>query len=238
MSTKAAAKVKLALSFFIITLYTLHFTPRAAFAAPAYGTKMPQRNKLFAGLGQYNVLKRYLEHSAGKMRSLQNFVLLSYGIFDWLSIDLKGGAGYIKQHPLDRSEIDYPTFLGGGYGLRLRLYEKKNIKAVFGFQHISIHPETTVVENQKNKAVLDDWQFSLLASYDFKKFTPYIGTRWSRMDYIHWTDGTRDRVKSDRTKDVGLIVGVDVPLIKNTWVNIEGNFIDSTAYAFSLNYGF
>lgn len=209
-----------------------------AYAAPAYGTKMPQGNKFFVGLGQYNVLKRYLEHSAGKMRSLQNFVLVSYGIFDWLSIDLKGGAGYIKQHPQNRSEIDYPTFLGGGYGLRLRLYEKENIKAVFGFQHISIHPETTVVENQKNKAVLDDWQFSALASYNLKKLTPYIGTRWSRMDYIHWIDGTRDRVKSDLTKSVGLIVGVDVPLIKNTWVNIEGNFLDSTAYAFSLNYGF
>jgi hypothetical protein len=128
--------------------------------------------------------------------------------------------------------------LGGGYGFRLRLWEKEGLKAVFGFQHISIHPETVVVDNQKNKAVLDDWQFSLLVSYRFRLISPYLGTRWSRVDYIHWQDGTRNRVKSDRTKSVGLVFGCNLDLSKNIWLNAEGNFFDSEALAASLNYSF
>ena len=37
---------------------------------------------------------------------------------------------------------------------------------VLGFQHISIHPHKSHQNGIKRKAVLDDWQFSLLASRD------------------------------------------------------------------------
>lgn len=208
------------------------------YAAPGYGTKMPEKHQIFMGLENNTIFKRYLEDEYGKLRSRQYFLLLSYGIFDWLSLDLKGGEGNIKQHPSGSDEIDYPTYLGGGYGFRLKLYAKENLKTVFGFQHISIHPDTVYIGAVKHKAVLDDWQFSLLASYGFKNFTPYLGTRWSRLDYIHWQDGNRKRVKSDLTKSIGLIVGIDVALPKNFWINLEGSFFDSEAVSCSLNYSF
>jgi hypothetical protein len=88
----------------------------------------------------------------------------------------------------------------------------------------------------KHKAVLDDWQFSALVSYNLKKITPYLGSRWSRADYIHWVNGERDRVKSDLTKSFGLIFGFDLPVTKRVWLNLEGQFLDSEALAFSLNY--
>lgn len=207
-------------------------------AAPCYGTKLPQKKQVYMGLQSYSVFKRYLEDDSGKMRSQQEFLLLSYGVFDWLSIDLKGGAGWIKQHPGGIDELDYPAFLGGGYGFRLKLYEAKNTKAVFGFQHISVHPRTKYVENVKNKAVSDDWQLSLLASHDFKNLTPYLGTRFSRMDYIHWTNGYRNRVKSDLSKWVGLVAGTDITLTEKFWINLEGSWLDSEALAVSVNYGF
>jgi hypothetical protein len=207
-------------------------------AAPAYGTKMPQKKQFFTGLQNHTLLKRYLEDNYGKVRSSQNFLLVSYGIFDWLSVDLKGGAGDIKQHPLGVAEVDYSTGFSGGYGFRLRLLNKEKTKVVFGFQHISVHPKRTYVAGVKNKAILDDWQVSMLASYDLKYLTPYLGTRWSRVDYIHWVDEVRKRKMSDLSRSVGLIFGFDVPFTEKMWLNLEGQFFDSDAFACSLNYSF
>lgn len=209
-----------------------------SYAAPCYGTKMPQRNKFFVGAQNYTVFKRYLKDNYGKLRSMQDFLLLSYGVFDWLSIDLKGGAGNIKQHPVGSDEIDYPTNFAGGYGFRMKLYEGEKIKLSWGFQHISVHPKSVHLGDDKNKAILDDWQFSVLSSYSFSKITPYIGTRWSRMDYIHWNPEGRKREMSDLTKSVGLILGMDFSLTDKMWINLEGQLFDSEALAFSLNYAF
>lgn len=208
------------------------------YAAPCYGTKMPKKNKFFIGLEDHRIFKRYLEDNYGKVRSQQQFLNVSYGIVDWLSIDLKGGSGDISQRPTNSSEVDYSYGFAGGYGLRLRLYDAHNIKAVFGFQHISVHPKHTHVNGVKNSAILDDWQTSLLGSYDFKFFTPYIGGRWSRVDYIHKWGDDRKREMSDFGKQWGLILGLNVPITQKIWLNVEGQMFDSEAVACSLNYQF
>ena len=210
----------------------------SSYAAPCYGPKMPEEKHFFAGLQTYSVFKRSLEKDYGKIRSLQNFLLLSYGVFDWLSIDLKGGAGNIKQRPRTGNGLKYATYLGGGYGFRIRLYGSNKTKMIFGFQHISIHPHTASVDGSKHKAVLDNWQFSFLISRGFFNITPYIGTRWSRMDNIHWFDNTRKLEQSDLNKSVGLVIGADIPVSKKLWFNVEGQFFDETAITGSLNFAF
>jgi len=223
--------LRIIFSFF---LYFSFLSP--AYAAPCYGTKMPEKKHMFSGVENYTIFKRYLEDEFGKVRSSQNFLVLSYGIYNWLSLDLKGGAGYIKQHPAGSDEIDYPSSFAGGYGFRLRLYEDKKSKLVFGFQHISVHPHTVHLGDTKNEAVLDDWQFSLLASRNFHKFTPYLGARWSRVDYIHWVGDDRKRRMSDLTKSIGAILGVDLAVSKKVWLNLEAQFFDSEAIAAGINY--
>lgn len=209
-----------------------------AYAAPCYGTKMPKKKEFFAGAQTHSILKRYLEDEFGKIRSTQHFFLLSYGVYDWLSIDLKGGAGHIKQHPVGESEVDYASNFAGGYGFRLKLYGQQKLKMVFGFQHISVHPKSVHVGNIRNKAILDDWQASFLVSRDIFKFTPYLGTRWSRVDYIHTAENNRKRKMSDLTKDIGFIVGLDFPVTERVWLNLEGQLFDSEACAFSVNFKF
>jgi hypothetical protein len=209
-----------------------------SYAAPCYGTKMPGKNKFFAGLQYHGIFKRYLENGYGKLRSQQNFFLLSYGVFDWLSIDLKSGGGDIRQHPIGSDEVDYPYNFAGGYGFRIKLYERKNIKALFGFQHISVHPKSINLATGKNSGILDDWQVSLLASCGFRKFTPYLGMRWSRVDYIHKIREDRKRRMSDLTKDIGLIFGLDLPVTEKIWLNLEGNAFDSEAFSCSVNFKF
>ena len=209
-----------------------------SYAAPCYGTRLPDKKEFNMGLETYSIFKRYLENKNGKLRSTQHLFLLSYGIYDWLSVDLKVGAGNIKQRPLIKDEVDYPSSFAGGYGFRLRFLNKKNTKMVFGFQHISVHPKSIHLGIDKNKAILDDWQFSCLVSYGLGKITPYLGTRWSRLDYIHWTLDARKRVMSDLTKNTGLILGLDIAITEKAWLNLEGQFLDSEAFAFSMNYAF
>ncbi len=209
-----------------------------ASAAPCYGTRMPEKGKFFLGGSTHIMFKRYLRDDYGKLRSTQHFLLLSYGLYNWLSIDLKGGAGNIKQHPVGSDELDYPSSFAGGYGLRLRLYERGNIKAVLGFQHISVHPRKIRLGDIEHKAVLDDWQASLLASCGFKQMTPYLGTKYSRVDYIHWQGEDRKRRMSDLTRTVGLVAGCDFNLAPKVWLNLEGQFFDGEALALSINTSF
>ena len=220
------------LIFFLSLIYN-------AYTAPCYGTKMPQRNEYFGGFQTHVIFEEELENGFGTIRSRQHFFQISYGVYDWLSIDLKGGAGNIKQHPVGSDEIDYPSSFAGGYGFRIKFYDQNKIKAVFGFQHISVHPRSVRINNgQRNMAILDDWQVSLLASYDFLKFTPYLGAKFSRVDYIHWVVGNRKRRMSDLTKTLGLAFGLDLTLTEKTWLNLEGQFLDGEAAALSFNFKF
>jgi hypothetical protein len=237
MSVKKITKV----FFVLFLLYAIGCALFAnnAYAAPCYGTRMPDKFKFTCGFESYSLFKRYLRDTYGKVRSQQQFFNLSFGVLDWVSLDLKAGGGNIKQHPVGSDEIDYTSSFAGGYGLRLKFFDKDKIKGVFGFQHISVHPKSTHLGDIKNKAILDDWQFSLLGSYDFKIITPYIGMRWSRIDYIHKAaDESRKHIRSDATKCIGLIFGFDVPVTKAIWINLEGQFLDSDALAASINYKF
>jgi nitrate reductase NapE component len=208
--------------------------------APCYGTNMPGRREIFLGIQTHSIFKRYLEDERGKLRTTQHFLLLSYGVTDWLSIDLKGGMGHIKQRPTTSCEVDYPSGFSGGYGFRVRLYQdtERKIKAVFGFQHISVHPPHIHLQDQKHKAFLDDWQVSLLISKDFLRSTPYIGTKWSRIDYVHWIGQDRKRRMSDLTKFLGGIFGLGLPLDDKTYLNIESHFFDEEAISVSFLYKF
>jgi len=221
----------------IVFILLFSFTVCAQ-AAPCYGTKMPEKKKFFCGLQTHVIFKRYLEGEYGKLRSTQHFLLLSYGISNWLSLDLKGGAGNMKQHPAGRDEVDYPSSFNGGYGFRLKPYDKENLKMVFGFQHISVHPKAIRLGATKHGAVLDDWQVSFLASRYFKKINPYLGAKFSRVDYIHWIEEDRKRVMSDLTKCFGLVSGADFMLGEGFWVNLEGQFFDAAAAALSINLKF
>lgn len=223
---------------FAIIFFLIFYANSSCDASPSYGTKQPDKNQVFIGAQTYSVLERKLEQSHGEISSLQHFVNVSYGIFDWLSLDLKGGAGNIKQKPDTGDKIVYPSYMSGGYGFRLKLYESDKTKYVFGFQHISVHPYSQKVDETKHKSVLDDWQLSFLGSMNFSKITPYIGFRWSRMDYIHWVNDERNRKRSDLSKSIGVLIGGDIKINERSWINIEGQFIDAKAFSFGLNYSF
>src|SRR5262245_21538603 len=113
-----------------------------ASAAPAYGPKLPGPYQFQIGVQSYTVFERKLYRDQGEMRSQQQFMLISLGFTDWFSLDLKGGSGNIEQKPDIGNAIKYETYVGGGYGFRVKWLDTEKTDAVFGFQHISIHPVT------------------------------------------------------------------------------------------------
>ncbi|MFH1772463.1 MAG: hypothetical protein ABH872_06565 [Candidatus Omnitrophota bacterium] len=221
----------------ILLLFLVLFLP-AGFAAPCYGIKLPHKNNFSTGYQVHAILDRDLEGGFGSLRSTQHFFLISYGVFDWLSIDLKGGAGNIKQHPLNSDEIDYTSSFAGGYGFRIKMYDKGDTAVVFGFQHISVHPKTIHLGGVNHQAILDDWQVSLLAGHNFNRFCPYAGMRFSRVDYIHWIEEDRKRRMSLPDESTGMVLGCDFSISDKIWINAEGNLFNGRALSFSVNYEF
>jgi hypothetical protein len=210
-----------------------------AAAAPAYGTKMPLKNELFGGLGYYRILSRDLNKDHGNMQSAQEHVLLSYGVTDWFALDLKLSIGTIRHEAADGAVIDYNDPLwGGGYGFRMRAYESGPVKAVLGFQHISIHPKTVKAPDAKHNAILDDWQGSALVSYDLKAFTPYTGVRYGTTDYIYRLNNDADRIYMAEDRRYDAVLGVDIPFGEKVWINLEGAGGAGTALAGSVNFRF
>jgi len=224
---------------FFLIIFAVVMIPSASCAAPAYGTRMPAKGRLFTGVETYSVLERKLEGVHGEMASLQHFLLASFGVTDWLSVDLKAGTGNIRTYPDAGEKITYSTYFAGGYGFRVRVYEKGRVKAVCGFQHISVHPYSETVGVDKYEAILDDWQGSALVSYGFEKVTPYAGLKAGRMDYTYWVnDDDRNRVKGDETKMIGLLLGMDVALNQKAWVNLEAQFLECAAVTAGVHWEF
>ena len=210
------------------------WTSLPSYAAPCYGTKIPQKGEFFSGLEGYYI-QRGLEKGQGKIKSAQSFFLISYGLFDWLSLDLKIGAGDIKRYGAPQDNADYRARFDGGYGFRVKFLDIDKIRITGGFQHISVHPFNTNLNGKKYKAVLDDWQGSVLLSYDFLRVTPYGGAVVSRTDYINWIDDNRKRRMSDSNKPVGLVLGADFDITDKMWINVETSLFNTKSLALSLN---
>lgn len=208
-------------------------------ATPCYGTDMPTKHHFFAGL-EYNIItKRDLENNNGRIKNSDQFLMVSYGLFDWLSVDLKGGSGKVTYKDSAVGDVDFSTSFAGAYGFRIKLFESKNkfLKIVTGFQHISVHPRRVATAVGKYSVVVDEWFGSTLASIKLNKFVPYLGFRTGTYDVIRWiNDENRKRFKSE--DNLGLIVGFDFWLTDKIKVNFEHHFFDEIAGSVSVGINF
>jgi hypothetical protein len=66
-------------------------------AAPTDGTIMPYRGKYITGYQNNAIFKHDLADPYGNVKSDQHYYTLSYGVFDWLSLDGKIGFGNVRE---------------------------------------------------------------------------------------------------------------------------------------------
>ena len=226
-------------AYFLILLFLVFNS--CVYSAPCYGTKMPSRYQWFWGTEVNYIAKRDLEANHGSFRSAQCFLTASFGLTDWLCLDGAAGQGFVKYSPGLIQEIDYDSAFAGKYGIRTKIFEMEKIplSSVFGFQHISVHPRHNIINNIKRRLIFDDWQLSLLLSYDgLKQFSPYIGGKMSRGDLIEWYNDNRKRRKSEDSRSIGFVCGFNLFLTDDCWLNLETRFFDEKAASLGINYAF
>lgn len=210
-------------------------------AAPSNGTRLPPRMKVELGY-EYNVLfKRPLDRSYGDLRSRNHFYTASFGALDWLSLDGKIGIGDVMQKGGEHlPKLEYDTGFAGGYGFRVKAfdYRRWELRAIVGFQHISVHPQDRSAGGDKYESFLDDWQISGLVAKDFKYVTVYVGMKGSDCEIVYKLN-KHDKKRRFSERHIGLINGLEVYMFDNkARINAEARFFDETAFSTSVSYLF
>jgi hypothetical protein len=210
------------------------------YAAPCYGTNMPAKGKLSVGAQVHSIENRKLSDDYGKVASTQYFYTMSYGVFDWFSLDGKIGVGDVTYKPsLGQPKTAFPANFAGGYGFRFKPYRniEQKIDVVCGFQHISVHPTQRQVNGTTNYAILDDWQVSALISKGVDRFTPYAGGRLTRLDLIRRISGL-ERVRERSDVRLLPVIGTDFNMTQSSFINAEVRFIDETSFSIGFTHNF
>jgi hypothetical protein len=211
----------------------------STYAAPTDGTDIPYKGKYITGYQNNAIFKHDLAGLYGNIRSIQNYYTLSYGVFDWLTLDGKIGFGNLREKGGDHPKIEHSNGFAGGYGFRLRVLDdaKNKVRIVTGFQHTSTHPASRNLNGDKREAIYEDWQGSLVASKDIGRLNPFAGAKISYGNLIQRTNDI-DRKNRPPAYYAGVIVGCDVRLTKNTYISVEGHFIDETSLSSGIYYKF
>jgi len=223
-----------ALIFFIICI----ITARTVSACPAEGPNMPNAKRWKTGLQANVMFDKDMKNIKGEVEAAQFFSTLSYGITEWLCLDGKAGTGEVKFYIKDSEKIEYPTGFAGGYGGRILLHDdkKSGIRCILGFHHISIHPDSAEMNGAEQKAILDEWQCSVMISKTVGRFSPYISGKFSKIYLIRRVDDVRERVTPEDAW--GLLAGTDFKINENARLNLEGRVFDEESATIGFNYTF
>lgn len=219
----------------IVALFITH----SLFAAPTDGTNIPYKGKYITGYQNNSIFKHDLANSYGNVRSFQNYYTLSYGVFDWLTLDGKIGFGNVREKGGIHPTVEHNYGFAGGYGFRLRVMDDaaNRVRVVTGFQHTSTHPANRNLNSDKRMAIYEDWQLSLVSSKDVGIVTPFAGAKVSYGNLIQKTNDI-DRKNRPPKYYAGAVIGCDVRLTKNTYISVEGHFIDETSLSAGAYYKF
>ena len=225
----------------ILLVVAVLFGGIKSYATPSGGATFPPQGKIEAGY-EYNVMfDRSLRESHGSLKTQDHFFTLSFGIFDWLSLDGKIGIGGITHTAAAYlPRLEYKSGFAGGYGFRVKVFDHapSGIRVIIGAQHISVHPQPEMVNDNKYRACLDDWQLCGVIAKNFKLATPYVGIKGSDCEIIYDIDhhGQKRYYSKDH---IGFLFGSDFLLFDDkVKINIEVRFFDETGLSTAITYRF
>lgn len=222
----------------VFTLLFLTICAGSVSACPLEGANMPNDKFWKTGIQVNHMFDADMKEPKGEISSGQYFFTGSFGITEWLCFDGKLGIGDITFDMENSQKIEYPANFAGGYGGRILLYDdkKNDMNYILGLHHISVHPDSTKINNVKHEAIMDEWQASLLVSKKVWHFRPYISGKFSQIYLIRKVDGVRKRIKPE--DGWGLIVGIDMNINENARFSLEGRFFDEEALNVGFDYTF
>lgn len=227
----------------ILTICVAFFFCRLAeaWAAPSNGTRLPPKMAVELGYEYNAMFERPIDRSYGDLMTRDHFYTVTFGTFDWLSLDGKVGLGNVTQKGENGlPTLQYNTGFAGGYGFRIKALDDKKLggRLIVGFQHISVHPQDRSIDNDKYECFLDDWQLSGLVAKDFRFLTGYIGMKGSDCEIVYKLN-KHDKKRRYSRQHIGLITGLELYLFdKKMRIGAEGRFFDETAFSTSVSYLF
>jgi hypothetical protein len=208
-----------------------------AYATPIKGPYFLRQGNMEMGTESNIIYRRDIEDITTKIKSNQYFYCIAYGLFDWLNIEAKFGTGDIANDQHTDQKFYYNYNWGGGYGVRLKVYENNKFKIISGVHHISIHPDPNKnTDGLTHRAILDETQFDASFALKGERLSPYLGGKVSFARLIRRIDGERATLKQE--ENYGIILGFDYMLKDNLRFNLESRFIDEYAVTCGLNYIF
>lgn len=144
-------------------------------------------------------------------------------------------------------ETKADVVLGGG--VSYVLYELEFLRGLFRLgadaKYRQFEPDVDTVKQYRDSIVTSnsavsfkEWQASLGLAYQYKKFTPYVGMKYSDLSaHMEFTqDGTSYSDKDITSKDNwGLFYGADILIGDNVSFNIEARHLDEKAVNIGIN---
>ncbi|MBU1088225.1 MAG: hypothetical protein KKD05_12005 [Candidatus Omnitrophica bacterium] len=215
----------------------LLFAPNSS-AIPSEGNFFPELNETLWAIQSNNIFLRDFNKVEGKASTAQCFVQASYGISERFFLDGKVGIGNVSFNVQDGVNLDFHNGFAGGYGVRYIAHEnkKKNIKSIFGFQHISCHPFKDKVNDVQYRVIWDEWQGTWLFIKEYEKASVYIGPQYSAAQLKYKVDSFRRRLKSE--DNWGMLVGGNYNVNKNLMIQAEVRLFDEWALNFGISHKF
>jgi hypothetical protein len=222
----------------IIFLAILLLFCQNAGAIPSEGDFIPGLNQTLWAVQLNNIFLRDFNKVEGKASTAQCFIQASYGISERFFLDGKVGVGNISFDVNDGPKLDFPTGFAGGYGFRYLVHEnkKKDIKSIFGFQHISCHPYKDTVNDVQYHVIWDEWQGTWLFIKEYKKAAVYCGPQYSSTQLKYKVDSWRRRLKAEDCW--GMLVGGNYNINKNVTIRAEARFFDEWGLNFGISHQF
>lgn len=209
-----------------------------SWAAPSNGTRFPPKGNVELGYEYSVMFKRPLDRSYGNLKTQDHFYTLTFGVFDWLSLDGQIGIGDVAEKGgIHLPKLEYNTGFAGGYGLRIKAfdYDRWGLSLILGAQHISVHPQDRSRDDDKYESFLDDWQVSGLVAKGFKSLTLYAGIKGSDCEIVYKLN-KHDKKRRFSEQHIGLITGVELYLFEDkARINAEARFFDETAFSTSVS---
>ncbi|MBN1405397.1 MAG: hypothetical protein JW946_02635 [Candidatus Omnitrophica bacterium] len=227
---------------FLVVLFLS--TTSISYAMPTDGVIFPRKGEWKLGAEVNFLLKKEMKRPKGKVRSRQYFSTLSFAPVSWFTLDFRLGCGDIEFAAFDADAINYNTAFAGGYGFRVKLTDSQRADTVlgadiiWGFQHISVHPDPRHVNGVKNEICMDDWQTSLICARKFGWFYPYAAVKYSKVTLTRTTSQIDKRKMAGSVDRVGMAAGADFIFGENITAGIEGRFFDESAVNVDLSYKF
>jgi len=243
----------------LVALFTFGLCS-SALAIIGSPSSMPEKGKFIVGVehtaitnwdadyySQQHGMRGCMKH----MASNAEYITLSYGILDRLSIKAKvGGQDYRdKDDKLVSAEFDYG--FAWGIGIKyLALEEKKTgLKLALGSQYAEAHPKDATAGNDWRAIDLDViyWDVSCALGRDFEipklhKLTPYIGVKYAetKADVTRYdpTTGVDYNYHVAAKHNLGYFTGVDVNFTERLFANLEGGWGHQESITIGLNYRF